>query len=51
MIVIKNLRWASISVTKDLNKQEEMQMRALIETYLMRKHGILADVEVKDDNN
>jgi hypothetical protein len=26
-------------------------MRALIETYLMRKHGILADVEVKDDNN
>lgn len=50
MIVIKNIMDAKIAYATPVNYQKEMQLRALIEKYLMVRHSIIADVEVKNDN-
>jgi hypothetical protein len=49
MIVIKNISDATIGYSVPVTHQKEMQLRALIEKYLMVKHSIICEVEVKDE--
>ena len=49
MITIKNMRWVTTWMSKELTLKEEVLFRNLIEGFLLKEYSIMADLEVRKD--
>jgi len=47
MIKLKNIRYATVSASRSLDKFEQQQLARLIEKYILSNYSVVCDVEVK----